>query len=130
MPLGAAVARAGNVLTVDLSITLEDGTAMPADFDMGNNVRFRLGHGGLPPFVHAAVEGMVEKESKTVVVPPDEAYGTYYPELAAEIPAENAPRGLKVGDKVSKGGGNEDGREVERERKRRSHDIIVSEVLL
>ena len=74
---------------------------MPADFDMGNNVRFRLGHGGLPPFVHSAVEGMVEQESKTVVVPPDEAYGAYYPELAAEIPAENAPRGLKVGDKVS-----------------------------
>ncbi|GAB5029854.1 peptide methionine sulfoxide reductase [Nannochloropsis oceanica] len=98
--LGAAVARAGNVLTVDLSITLEDGTDMPADFDMGKNVRFRLGHGGLPPFVHSAVDGMVEKESKTVVVPPDEAYGAYYPELAAEIPAENAPRGLKVGDKV------------------------------
>lgn len=50
--------------------------------------------------MHSAVDGMVEKESKTVVVPPDEAYGAYYPELAAEIPAENAPRGLKVGDKV------------------------------
>jgi len=119
MPLGAAVARAGNVLTVDLSINLEDGTAMPADFDMGNNVRFRLGHGGLPPFVHAAVEGMVEKESKTVVVPPDEAYGKYYPELAADIPVENAPRGLKVGDTVSRGGGKEEGRwEGSRERER------------
>ena len=87
-------------MTVDLSITLEDGTDMPADFDMGNKIRFRLGYGGLPHFVHSAVEGMVEKESKTVLVPPDEAYGAYYPELAADISAENAPRGLKVGDKV------------------------------
>jgi len=99
---------------------------MPADFDMGNNVRFQLGHVGLPPFVHAAVEGMVEKESKTVVVPPDEAYGKYYPELAADIPAENAPRGLKAGDKVSRGGGEEEGRwEGSRERERGRGEAMI-----
>lgn len=45
--LPAATARVGDVATIDLSIVLEDGTPMPADFDTGSNVRFRLGYGGL-----------------------------------------------------------------------------------
>lgn len=69
----------------------------------GSQVRFRLGHGGLPPYVHAAVEGMHVQERRTRSVPPDEAYGPYYPELAADIPAENTPPGMKVGDKVRRG---------------------------
>ncbi|EKU20399.1 peptide methionine sulfoxide reductase, partial [Nannochloropsis gaditana CCMP526] len=98
--LSIAKATPGDVATIDLSIMLEDGTAMPADFDTGSQVRFRLGRGGLPPYVHAAVEGMHVQERRTRSVPPDEAYGPYYPELAADIPAENTPPGMKVGDKV------------------------------
>jgi FKBP-type peptidyl-prolyl cis-trans isomerase 2 len=38
-------------------------------------VRFRLGKGWMAPFIHEAVRGMSERESKTVTVAPDQAYG-------------------------------------------------------
>lgn len=46
---------------------------------------------------------MNERESKTVTV--EQPYGPYYAELTADIPMENAPAGLKKGDKVKLGNG-------------------------
>lgn len=91
-------------------------------------VRFRLGKGWLVPYVHDAIRGLSERESKTVTIGPDQAYGpcassvngaidlslilwsshsqhkrntsTDYAELTADIPMDNAPAGLQVGDKV------------------------------
>lgn len=98
-PVTAAVAREGDIVTADIEVLLEDGTPMASTFDQGR-VRFRLGKGGLTPYVHTVILGMAEREAKTAPVPQDEAYGAYYPELTADIPIESGPPGLKVGDKV------------------------------
>ncbi len=51
--------------------------------------------------MHKAVEGMSEKETKQVQVPPEDAYGPYYPEwVGSDLPRESGPAGMKVGDKV------------------------------
>lgn len=95
----AVAARDGDIVSATVEVLLEDGTPMAGTFDQGQ-VRFRLGHGWMTQFIHDAVRGMAPRESKTVAIGPDQAYGPYYSELTADIPLENAPPGLKAGDKV------------------------------
>lgn len=77
--------------------------SLPPPNHSQGRVRFRLGKGWLAPYIHDAVRGMDERESKTVKV--EQPYGPYNAELTADIPMDNAPAGLKKGDKVKLGNG-------------------------
>ena len=77
---------------------ITDSSRFPPPNHSQGRVRFRLGKGWLAPYIHDAVRGMDERESKTVTV--EQPYGPYYAELTADIPMDNAPAGLKKGDKV------------------------------
>lgn len=50
-----------------------------------------------------AVTGLSVGERRVVTMDPADAYGENNPELRIDIPAKQAPEGLKTGDKVSCG---------------------------
>ncbi|MBN2326587.1 MAG: peptidylprolyl isomerase [Candidatus Omnitrophica bacterium] len=85
-----AQAKLGDQVKVHYKGTLEDG----AVFDTSENMdplEFTLGEGDVIPGFENAVLGMNEGESKTVSVPPDEAYGDSDEELILTVPRSDLP---------------------------------------
>lgn len=86
--------------------TLDDGTQFDSSYDRGEPLEFTCGAGQMIAGFDAAVKDMQPGEKKTVHLEPSEAYGERRDDLMIEIPADHAPKGLKVGDKVALRGPN------------------------
>ena len=72
------VAEEGDTISVHYTGTLIDGTVF--DSSIGRDpLVFTLGRGQLIPGFENAVYGMRVGETKTVTIPPEEAYGLYDP---------------------------------------------------
>ena len=71
-----AQAKQGDVVKVKYTGKLEDGTVV-ASTDHGT-VQFRIGERHVLPGFEQAVIGMTPKESNTVEVSPEKAYGRYH----------------------------------------------------
>jgi len=83
----AAQAKNGDIVQVDYTGTLEDGTVF--DTSVGREpLEFTLGEGQMIPGFEQAVLGMKVGESKTVTIPADEAYGSYRDDLVRVINRE------------------------------------------
>ena len=83
----AAQAKNGDVVQVDYTGTLENGTVF--DTSVGREpLNFTLGEGQMIPGFEQAVLGMKVGESKTVTIPASEAYGPYRDDMVRVINRE------------------------------------------
>lgn len=63
----------------------------------GSPLAFTAGGQEVIPGVSNAVLGMNKGESKTVEIPPDQAYGEHKPGLEQRVPADQLPPGVQQG---------------------------------
>ena len=96
---GRRVAQAGDSVQVHYEGTLDDGEVF--DSSKGRDpLPFVVGSGQVIPGFDAAVIGLAVGESRKVRLEPADAYGERRDDLVLEVPAEQAPPGLSVGDQV------------------------------
>jgi len=86
----ASQARNGDVVQVDYTGKLADGTVFDSSAERGP-LEFTLGAGQMIPGFEKAVFGMKVGEKKTVTIPVDEAYGPRRDDLVVEVPREKLP---------------------------------------
>ena len=98
------VVALGDHVAVAYTGKLQDGTVF--DSSAGRQpLEFDAGGGQMIKGFDAAVIGMYVGESKTVTLPPEDAYGMPNPNLIVNIPIKNIPNGTKVGDQLYSAGG-------------------------
>ena len=89
-----AQAKSGDSVKIHYNGTLENGEVF--DSSTGSDpFEFTLGAGMVIPGFDKAVEGMEIGESKTVTIPPDEAYGFPSEELVGEINKTHLPEDIQ-----------------------------------
>ena len=95
-----AQAKAGDRVKINFIGKLENGMVFANTAD-SEPLEFQLGEGRIIPGVEKAVEGMNVGESKTVKVPPEQAYGRRRDELVEEVGRDKFPKEieLQVGQK-------------------------------
>ena len=71
--------------------TFDDGAVFDSSPE-GEPLEFTVGEGEVIPGFDKAVDGMSEGETRTVSIPPDEAYGNHRDDLVAVIGREQLPR--------------------------------------
>lgn len=81
-------AETGDHVYVNYTGTLDDGTVFDSSDFHGKPLDFIVGNGQMIQGFDKAVVGMSVGENKTIVIPPEDAYGPYCPELLIPIPAE------------------------------------------
>ncbi len=90
---GLAVASDGNTVKVHYTGTLEDGTTF--DTSLGREpLEFTLGEGRLIPGFEEAVKGMQVGQSKTVMIPSEDAYGPHLDDLVLVLEREQIPENM------------------------------------
>jgi len=95
-----AQAKKGDSVKVNFIGKLEDGSVFASTAD-SEPLEFKLGEGRIIPGIENAVEGMNVGESKSVKVPPEQAYGQRREELVEEVSRDKFPKDAepKVGQK-------------------------------
>ena len=91
-------AKKGDSVKVNFTGRLEDGSVFANTAD-SKPLEFKLGEGKIIPGIENAVEGMNVGESKSVKVPPEQAYGQRREELVEEVSRDKFPKDVepKVG---------------------------------
>lgn len=88
-----STANSGDTVKIHYSGTLSDGT--PFDSSEGREpIEFAVGAGQVIPGFEKAVEGMAVGESKSVTIPPEDAYGPHQEQLVQEVPNSVLPPDL------------------------------------
>lgn len=96
---GSGGARDGDLVAVHYIGTLDDGS----EFDSSHSrepLEFEVGTDQVIEGFDTAVHGMVVGDKKTVRIPPEEAYGPVDEELIFQVPIEEAPEDVALGDEV------------------------------
>ncbi len=96
---GMRRAADGDQVAVHYRGTLDDGS----EFDSSEGrdpLEFEVGSGQVITGFDDAVRGLAVGESVTVRIPPEEAYGPRVDDAIIEVPIDQAPEGLQVGDQV------------------------------
>lgn len=78
-------ARAGDTVRVHYTGKLDDGTQFDSSTG-GAPMEFAVGAGQVIPGFDKAVEGMSIGESKSVKIPPEDAYGPHHDQLVQQVP--------------------------------------------
>ena len=87
-------AKSGDTVKIHYTGTLDDGTEF--DSSAGREpLEFALGGGQVIPGFDSAVDGMAVGDSKTVTIPPGEAYGERHDHLVQEVPKTALPQDMK-----------------------------------
>ncbi len=87
-------AKSGDTVKIHYTGTLDDGTEF--DSSAGREpLEFALGGGQVIPGFDSAVDGMAVGDSKTVTIPPGEAYGECHDHLVQEVPKTALPQDMK-----------------------------------
>ncbi len=90
------VAKNGDKVSIHYTGKLEDKSVF--DTSEGRDpLQFTVGDKNLIVGMNKAVRGMKAGESKTVSIPPEEAYGPYSDKLVFEVPTKNLPPGVTAG---------------------------------
>lgn len=94
-------AKAGDKVAVDYVGTLEDSTEFDSSRDRGP-LEFTVGAGQMIAGFDAAVVGMKVGDTKTVTLPPEQAYGLHRDDLLLRFTEDQLPEGITytVGQKV------------------------------
>lgn len=83
-------ASSGDTVRIHYTGTLDDGTQF--DTSSGRDpLEFKLGDGQVIPGFDGAVDGMSVGDSKTVAIPPEQAYGERHEQLIQEVPKSALP---------------------------------------
>ncbi len=83
-------AKSGDTVRIHYTGTLDDGTEF--DSSAGRDpLEFALGGGQVIPGFDSAVDGMTVGESKSVTIPPEQAYGERHEQLVQEVPKSALP---------------------------------------
>ena len=86
-------AAAGDTVRIHYTGTLTDGTQF--DSSSGRDpLEFKLGGGEVIPGFDNAVNGMSVGDTKSVAIPPEEAYGVRHDQLVQEVPRSALPEEL------------------------------------
>jgi peptidylprolyl isomerase len=85
-----AQAKAGDTVLVHYTGSFDDGAVFDSSLD-GEPLEFTVGQGEVIPGFDNAVDGLDEGETRTVSIPPDEAYGNHRDDLVAVIGREQLP---------------------------------------
>lgn len=94
---------AGDKVSVHYTGTLDDGTQF--DSSKGREpLQFTVGAGDVIAGFDQAVTGLKIGESRKVHIEPTDAYGERRDDLIVTVPADQAPPGLQVGQRVTLGG--------------------------
>jgi len=99
------MAKDGDKVAIHFTGSLEDKTVFDTSEDR-EPLEFTLGDKNLIPGMTNGVRGMKVGESKTITIPPEEAYGPYDEKLLHEVPIKNLPPGVTVGTPVRNPQGN------------------------
>jgi peptidylprolyl isomerase len=86
-----SVVHSGDIVQLDYTMKLEDGTVVFSTKETGAPMELTLGTGSMIKAFEDAVIGMKEGETKTIKVPSDKAYGPYKKELVFDIPRSQIP---------------------------------------
>jgi len=100
--LSSQPAEEGDTVRAHYTGTLEDGTEFDSSRDRGP-LEFTLGTGQVISGFENAVYGMTKGQTKTVTIPPEEAYGLPDDELLIEVDRDDLPAGvaLEVGTYIT-----------------------------
>ncbi len=85
-----AQAKAGDKVKVHYTGTLNDGTVFDSSVER-DPLEFTLGEGQVIPGFEEAVMGMEPGATKTITLPPDQAYGDYNDEAVTDVPRNQIP---------------------------------------
>ncbi|MBN1455614.1 MAG: peptidylprolyl isomerase [Methanomicrobia archaeon] len=88
-------AKQGDTVKVHYRGTLEDGTIFDSSFDR-EPLEFTIGKGRLITGFEQAVIGMVPDESKTIMIPKDQAYGPHREDLVMELGRDQIPADMEI----------------------------------
>lgn len=83
-------AKSGDLVAIHYTGKLEDGTVFDSSRDR-DPLEFSLGSGQVIPGLEAAVMGMSLGESKTEVIPSEQAYGPYRDEMVMVVDLQQIP---------------------------------------
>ena len=87
-------AKSGDTVRIHYTGTLGDGTQF--DSSAGRDpLEFALGGGQVIPGFDSAVDGMTVGESKSVTIPPEQAYGERHEQLVQQVPKSALPEDMK-----------------------------------
>ena len=87
-------AKSGDAVKIHYTGTLDDGTEF--DSSAGRDpLEFSLGSGQVIAGFDKAVDGMAVGDSKTVTIPPAEAYGDRHEKLLQQVPKTSLPDDMK-----------------------------------
>jgi peptidylprolyl isomerase len=89
-----AQAKKGDSVKINFTGKLEDGSVFANTAD-GEPLEFKLGEGKIIPGIENAVEGMNVGESKSVEVPPEDAYGQRREELIQVVSRDKFPKNVE-----------------------------------
>ena len=91
------MARAENGDTVKIHYTgkLDDGSVFSSSGNQGP-MQFKLGEGRVIPGFEEAVVGMSLGESKSITIPPEQAFGQHHDQMVQVIDRKQVPPDLKI----------------------------------
>jgi peptidylprolyl isomerase len=108
-----AQAKQGDTVKIHYTGKLEDGKVFDTSVDR-DPLQFTIGGHQVIEGFEKGVMGMSLNESKTITIPPDEAYGPHREEMVLNIPREQFPPDIepKIGQQLqlSQANGQEHGR--------------------
>lgn len=85
----------GRVVTVEYTVHLEDGTLVDSTGRCGP-IAVMMGSGQLFPALEDRIGGMRAGETRTIDIPPEEAYGPHHPDLVRAMPRDRLPPDLAL----------------------------------
>ena len=86
-------AKTGDVVIIHYTGKKEDDTIFGTSKD-GQPLQFEIGKGGLISGLEKGVVGMKPGESKTITVPPEEAFGQRKDELINDVEKKDLPKNV------------------------------------
>jgi peptidylprolyl isomerase len=89
-------AKSGDQVKIHYTGRLNDGTIFDSSRER-DPLEFTAGGKEIIPGLSVAVVGMKPGDSKTVVIPPEEAFGPHHPERSQKIELKFLPEGIQVG---------------------------------
>ena len=97
-------AQDGDLVRVHYTGMLEDGEVFDSSVG-GEPLEFVIGGGGVISGFDVAVRGLAVGETRTQRIEPADGYGELNPELIIEVPIDQLPEGVVVGDELTSGTG-------------------------
>ena len=88
-----STATNNNTVTVHYTGTLEDGTVFDSSRER-EPFSFILGSGQVIPGFNNGIVGMSVGETKTITIPPEDAYGNSNPNMFQTVPKAQFPEGF------------------------------------